>query len=367
MSPRRRATGRRDGTAAARAALLGLWLLTGCAAWRPAPLPPEAESHRPKTADGWELSLTRYRAVGPVKGRPVLLCHGIAANERNLDLDAQHSMARWLAAQGREAWTMSLRGTGRSDRPDASRGRGPITFDDYWRFDLPAAVSHVRAVSGADAVDYAGHSMGGLVLYAYLSQHGPGIASAATLGTPTRLDWGTPLDGVIALSPKILPRAMLLPSGAGAFLAAPLQAAMDDGPFQRFFYNPQSTSRATWEKLMAWGTADVAGGVAHQLASLIDRGKFTSTDGSIDLRAGMAAVEVPVLVVAARLDRIALAPAVKDGYRALGGPKEWLLITRANGARGEYGHMDLVIGERAADEVWSKILGFFDRHARKEP
>ena len=64
---------------------------------------------------------------------------------------------------------------------------------------------------------------------------------------------------------------------------------------------------------------------------------------------------------------IAMAPAVKDGFRALGGPKEWLLITRANGTRGEYGHMDLVIGERAAGEVWSKVLDFFDRHACKEP
>lgn len=350
-----------------RAVLLGLVLVTGCAAWRPAPLPPEAESHRAKTADGWEISLTRYRPVGPAKGRPVLLCHGIAANERNMDLDAEHSMARWLAAQGREAWTMSLRGTGRSDRPDARAGRAPIRFDDFWQQDLPAAVRHVQAATGATAVDYAGHSMGGLVLYAYLSQGGQGIGAATTLGTPTRFDWGTPLDGVIALSPKLIPAGVLVPSAAGAFLAAPLQSVMDDGPFQRFFYNPQSTSRETWEKLMAWGTADVAGGVAHQLAPMVDGGRFTSADGALDFRAGLARVQVPVLVVAARLDRIALAPAVKDGYRALGGPKEWVLITRANGARGEYGHMDLVIGERAADEVWSKVLGFFDRHARKEP
>jgi poly(3-hydroxyalkanoate) synthetase len=76
-------------------------------------------------------------------------------------------------------------------------------------------------------------------------------------------------------------------------------------------------------------------------------------------RADMAKIRTPVIVVAGRLDRIAAVPAVKDGYRALGGPKEWLLITRANGAQGEYGHMDLVIGDRAPTEVWTKILGFF--------
>jgi poly(3-hydroxyalkanoate) synthetase len=75
----------------------------------------------------------------------------------------------------------------------------------------------------------------------------------------------------------------------------------------------------------------------------------------------MAKITTPVIVVAGRLDRIAVAPSVKDGYRALGGPKEWLLITRANGSQGEYGHMDLVIGERASSEVWSKILTFWER------
>ena len=83
-----------------------------------------------------------------------------------------------------------------------------------------------------------------------------------------------------------------------------------------------------------------------------------SGDGSIDLRADMAKITTPVMVVAGRLDRVAYTPAVKDGYRALGGPREWLLVTRANGARAEYGHMDLVIGEHAADEVWAKVLAF---------
>lgn len=124
--------------------------------------------------------------VGPVTGRPVLLCHGISANERNMDLDEGHSMARWFASQGREAWTMSLRATGASDGPDPSKGRNlPIRFDlYYWQHDLPTAINHVRKVSGADAIDYAGHSMGGMILYAYLSQGGQGLHAAATMGWP---------------------------------------------------------------------------------------------------------------------------------------------------------------------------------------
>lgn len=343
--------------------LLLVLLMAGCAALRPIPLPKEAEAHTARTDDGWELSLTRYKAVGPPRGLPVVLCHGISANERNMDLDEQHSMARWFASQGREAWTMSLRGAGASDTVDAAKNRaGPIYFDDYWRHDLPAVVDYVKAFSGAPAIDYAGHSMGGMVLYAYLSQGGQGIHAAATLGAPTRLDWGTRLEGVVkTVGAALVTPQWMIPSGVGALLASPFQGLVEDGPFQRLFYNPQSTDLETWRRLMVYGTAPVSGGTALQLITLMESGRFLSFDGKIDLRADMAKITTPMIVIAGRLDRIAVVPAVKDGYRALGGPKRWLLITRANGSKGEYGHMDLVIGERASKEVWPKMLEFFDR------
>lgn len=353
-------------TALARSWLVAVVLLTaGCASLRVVPLPPEAEVHRARTDDGWEIALVRYKPAGEPRGLPVILCHGISANARNMDLDAEHSMARWFAAQGREAWTMSVRGTGDSDGPDDAKGRKWImTFDDYALHDLPAVIAYVKKITGAPAVNYAGHSMGGILLYAYLAKGGKDIEAGATLGSPTRLDWGTGLETYLqGLAPKIVSPTMSVPSALGAWLAAPFQSWVEDGPFERFFYNRQSTSTQAWQRLMAYGTANVAGGATLQLVKMVDHGRFESFDGKDDYRAGMAANRTPVLVVAARLDRIALTPAVKDGYRALGGPKEWLLITRANGARGEYGHMDLVIGERAGDEVWSKVLDFFNRHA----
>ena len=211
-------------------------------------------------------------------------------------------------------------------------------------------------------------SEGGMVLYAYLSQGGLGIHAGATLGSPTKLNWGTGLEGLIKTAgPMFVTPKWMIPSGVGALLASPFQGVVEDGPFQRFFYNPQSTDLETWRRLMVYGTASVSGGAALQLIELIETGRFQTHDGMIDLRADMAKITTPVMVIAGRLDRIAVAPSVKDGYRALGGPKEWVVITRANGSKGEYGHMDLVIGERAATEVWPKILTFFGgEHARPE-
>ncbi|MHB8877270.1 MAG: alpha/beta fold hydrolase [Myxococcaceae bacterium] len=350
-------------------ALLALALAAGgCSGVYSEPLPAEAVLHRAKTEDGWELSLVQYRAVGPSRGRPVLLCHGISANARNMDLDKDHSMARWFAAHGREAWTLSLRGTGESDGVDSDKGRpGGYDFDTLWRQDTAAAVRYVRAQTGAAQLDYVGHSMGGMLVYAYLSQGGEGLGAVATLGSPTRLDWGGLLDpllqgvGGLALSQK-----WAVPSGLASQLTAGAQTALDDGPIQRLLYNPRNVTPQTWRRLAAIGTANISGAVALQFISQVKTGAFGSADGKLDYRKDLGKVRTPVLVVAGKLDHIAITPAVKDGYRALGGEKEWLLLSEESGAQADYGHMDLVVGERAATEVWPRVLDFFDRHASSD-
>jgi pimeloyl-ACP methyl ester carboxylesterase len=329
-----------------------LALLPLIACVRTVPLPATAELHRPKTEDGLEISLVRYRAEKPA-GRPILLCHGISANDRNMDLDDSTSLARWLAAHGRETWTISLRGTGSSD------GSSTTTFDEFWEKDLPAAIHEIQRVADVDEVDYIGHSMGGMIVYAYLAEGGRGIHSAITLGSPTTFAFGmlrTPLVGGIG---RVIAPSVPVPSGFGARVIAPLAGAIADDPVQLLLYNPENTSSETWSRLLAYGTANIAGGVVKQLAGLA-RDEFKSADGRTDFKADMSTIRTPILVVAAQLDRTAPTPAVKDGYRALGGPKWWMVVSRANGAKAEYGHMDLVIGKRAKDEVWPHLLKFLN-------
>ena len=55
-----------------------LLVLAGCAHF--VPLPPQAELHRAKTMDGWEIALVRYRPEGIPSGLPVILVPGISAN-----------------------------------------------------------------------------------------------------------------------------------------------------------------------------------------------------------------------------------------------------------------------------------------------
>lgn len=338
--------------------------LCGCPKYYDAPLPKEAVHHRVKTDDGYTLSMVRYLAVGAKKGRPVLLVHGISANQRNMDMDDAVSMARYFAANGREAWTLSLRGTGDSDGVDPAQGRARYSFDAFWQKDLPSAINYVRAQSGAALIDYVGHSMGGMICYAYLSQGGEGLGAVTTLGSPTRLDWGgRVLDYLPTLKGIYLANDMSVPVPGFAHLVMPLHGELPKDVFVTLLVNPKNVPTQTYKRLIAYGIADIQGGVALQMLGFIEKGTFGSADGKLDFRADMKNVTTPVFVVAGKVDRIAITPAVRDGFNALGGPREWALIGVENGAEADYGHMDLVMGDRAAKEVWSRVLEFFDRHA----
>jgi poly(3-hydroxyalkanoate) synthetase len=76
----------------------------------------------------------------------------------------------------------------------------------------------------------------------------------------------------------------------------------------------------------------------------------------------MARIRTPILVVAGKLDRLGTPAAVRDGFRALGGPKAWRLFGVETGTRADYGHMDLIVGDRAHEEVWPHVLEFLRRH-----
>ncbi len=329
------------------------------------PLPRAAEGMRIRTADGWELVLIRYRAAGPGRGVPVLLVAGIGANGRCMDLDGAHSLARWFSEQGRESFVLNLRGTGHSDAPDPRRGRpyAGETMDSFASQDLPAAMAAIREATGAAKVDYVGHSMGGLVGYIYLARGGQGINAAITLGSPARLNWGGQFETFVKLAAPTISPLRKLPMASIAELSY-LTYWQINPPLDLVLYNPENLRPETFDKLMAIGTANIYGSVVRQFSSWVWRGRMLSVDGEIDYLERLRTRPMPpVLVVAGKIDRLAPAQAVRAAFDALSGPKDFLIAGEENGFEADYGHLDLVIGERAAVELWPRLLRFLDTHA----
>ena len=83
----------------------------GCALPWIVPRAPGAFPERAVANDGYVLALSRRVPVGQPTGRPVLLVHGIGANDRNMDLHEGTSLAAWLTSHGRETWSLSPGGT----------------------------------------------------------------------------------------------------------------------------------------------------------------------------------------------------------------------------------------------------------------
>ena len=81
-----------------------------------------AEHERLRTADGSAIELRRLTPPAMPSLPPVLLVHGVAANHRNVDLQPDRSLARYLHARGRDVWLVMLR----SGRPDRRWPGGPL-------------------------------------------------------------------------------------------------------------------------------------------------------------------------------------------------------------------------------------------------
>jgi len=179
-----------------------------------------------------------------------------------------------------------------------------------------------------------------------------------TLGSPVRLRLGGRLDALVRTVSPAVGLAPWLPMSALVRSTLPIQGAID-GPVERLLVARENTTPETWRRFLAVGVDDVPAGLARQFAGWVERDRFESRDGKIDYLSGLSQVQVPVFVVAGKVDGIAPPWAVRPAYERLGSPgKRWLLLSEANGAVADYNHMDMLLGERAAVELWGRIADF---------
>ena len=335
--------------------------LCGLAVRRCCRLPtPADELHFADTGDGWRLALYRYlprpgAAGGPPQ--PVVLCHGMLSNRFALDLDEERSLARYLRRAGFDVWVMELRGHGGSVRAGTG-GLRPFdwTLDDYVRTDLPAVVDYVRRVTGAPAVDWVGHSLGGMVLYAATALGlTRSIRSAVMLDVPVsfgqdrRAGWLA--RQYVRLVP-IVPPFLFIPFVLVLGLISPALLLPKYG----------IRDRRTMLRIVANGIIDLGcGRVARQLVDLVLKRRFASADGRIDYEAGVDRIHFPVLQLAAvrRISPEIVVRALID--RAPVADKTYVRLGRGEGFREDYNHFTILLGEHAPGEVFPLIADFL-RH-----
>jgi pimeloyl-ACP methyl ester carboxylesterase len=315
------------------------------------------------TDDGWRIALRRYEPSGPTRRKhPVVLCHGLGANHIAFDVAPDFSVARYLAGRGYLAFVVDLRGHGDSERPTRS---GPHrygwSFDDYLHQDVPAAIALAKRLAGTDAVHWIGHSMGGILGFAHLARGGSrDFRSLVTVGSS--LDYSGSPSGFHRIAPLrgLLRRIPAVPVDFLSRVNASFVGLVET-PFERFNVWPSNVDPALWKLVARRGFHPVSPPVMEQLATAMEQGGLRSRDGAVAYIDGLRTATTPVLAIAGTRDPQCPPAAAQRTIDAVGSPRRELRVFgREHGHADEYGHWDLLIGRRAADEVYPHVDRWID-------
>jgi predicted alpha/beta hydrolase len=316
-----------------------------------------------RTPDGWDLALHHYGGTRP-ELPPVILCPGYACNRYFLDFDDRYSLARFLAGRGFDAWVLELRGHGYSE-PAGERPNWGWTFDDLVRFDVPTAINHVRSRCAGRAPVWLGHSMGGMVIYAALGQDETvraAVAGLVTLASPiafppvaSRMMRGFGGFLMALPFPQRLPQHNVLVALWSIIgWAAPGAAAVG--------MNPDNIDHQVFGQALRRCICNVPRTMLRQLARWSLSGEFRSADGSIDYRANLAHVTTPALIIAGAADQLAAPEMVRFAYEHVGSvQRHYREFGVGAGDSADYGHVDLIFGRRAPEEVFPTISAWLEQ------
>lgn len=336
------------------------WVVAAAAArWFFGRSHPYDEVHHATTADGWTLSLLRIRPQGTPLPIPVVLGHGLMMNRRCWDAAPEFSLARWLAARGHDVWIAEYRGASSSRWPGPSRSaRWSWGFDAMATRDLPAIIDAVRAATGAPKVSWVGHSMGGMLIYAYAAVVGDSaLHRIVTLGSPVRL----PGRGTLRLPPgtrALLRRLDALPADMGTFVGLPLLLLSPWGLAHVF--NPRIARRAEVLGVMAGGVVRTSTRLLRQFDDW-QRTGLLARDGSDGAWEALAsAVRAPLLVISGTDDRLARPWSVRPAYEAAGSRLRRYREFGTGAGEPRFGHIDLIASRAAREHVFPDVARWLE-------
>lgn len=244
-------------------------------------------------------------------------------------------------------------------------------FDHHMKEDVPAAMEYIRTLcKPKDGKLLAiGHSMGGILLYAMLSQSGSegrdsGLASVITLASS--LDFTSSKSSLKLLLPLADPAQALnvpaIPLGALLAAAHPL---MSRPPYVLSWLtslvSAQKIPPESLEKLVLNNFGTVPSKLLLQLTTAFQEGGLRDRNGTFFYKHQLHKSNVPVLAIAGDRDVVCPPEAVYETVKHFpGNLVTYKVFGEPDGPH--YGHYDLVGGPSAADQVHPCLSKFLIHH-----
>lgn len=321
------------------------------------------EVYTVSTPDLWKIRVCRYRR-GRTQGEPILLCHGAGANHHNFTYPEAFSLVDYLVELGYDCWAVDLRGC-RSSQPPFGRKHFEARLDDYLQKDLPAVVEQIRRVTGYERIHWIGHSLGGLLLYAYLLEYGDKhIVSAVSIAAPIGF------DGTHIWAPRFAVQFLTRHPGlvsrvARAYvpIGKALHLPMGLFPVNLRNLHPRITAEHLFNML-----DNLLPDIFSTLGDWVRSKSMQLKNGSLDVKAGLSRLRLPMMCLFAPGDPFISPEFAWRFFDQLPNPdKEMLILSKEHGCAEDYNHVEIPFSREVRKEVFVPIGRWLASHSAPRP
>jgi len=313
------------------------------------------------TEDDWQIKLYR-RKPRAGRGEPVLLCHSMSSNHLNFEIPSGEAIVDVLTDAGYDCWTIDARACRSAIAPPRTR-KLSACMDDILLKDLPAAMACIQEKTGFKRMHWIGHSMGGMMLYAYALKFGSEhIASGTTLGSPPGfknltlpnhfvLSAVVPFShsimsfffrGLIPFARAIHPKSRLVPIGWNNVHPSLTNAEL--------FYAAEMPMPRIGREMNGWAS----------------KGVWRMCADTLDVQERLPELDVPLFAIFGGSDPLAPPEAGESFFDSLRiKDKKMTVLSKENGYSADYNHIELAFALNGREEVFEPIAEWIAAHPIK--
>jgi choline dehydrogenase-like flavoprotein len=333
----------------------------------------DPEIHVFEASDGVRLKLTRYE--GGTKG-PVILSPGFGTSALAFTIDTtETNLPEYLFEHGYDVWVFDYRAS-----PDLPSASTQFSLDDIATKDYPAAVNHVREVTGAETVQVMAHCVGSLTLMMSLATGLENVRSAVC-SQLTFHPVAPPLNKIKAglylanfltvmgfetLSTEFDTKSNWTDHLYDALLRLYPSKEQCNSPVCRRIlfmygevYDHNQLNDATHEALHEmFGVANLK--TFKHITTILQAGHAVTADGKEEYLPNVERLRMPIALLHGANNRLFLPEGSKATYEFLcekNGPDHYVRHVIPG-----YAHMDCFIGKNASRDVYPIVLQELDKH-----